>query len=385
RIKDRIDRGTTDLEPELGRLEAVVRDSPRFLEGHLLLADVAQSLFKAKSKPADLESGLQSARAAAELAPGDPRPWVAHFRLTLVAGRHDDAEAALETLSAMAPGDPQLHAYAGELAESRGDLERAAAEFSAAVQGAPTWSNLYRLANVEAKAGRIDAARRHLADLLARSPGNTWGLARLASLELMEGDPRRAEQIYLDILRRQPQRIHHTNLGLARSLLGRHAEAVEAFRQALTFDSNNPYLLLNLADAELALGDVGEARRTYERTLKSLARAEEAAALSPLQRMVMAQCLAHLGQVREAVEVTQQALRESGENPEILHAASLVYAQAGDRASALVNAELALEKGMQPRWFTLPAFGPLRGDPELDALLRRVRLPTAAAVTPAAR
>lgn len=98
----------------------------------------------------------------------------------------------------------------------------------------------------------------------------------------LEGDPQRAERIYLDILRRQPQRRHHTNLGLARSLLGRHAEAVEAYRRALTSDPDNPYLLLNLADAELALGHADEAHRLYGRTLESLARAEVAATLSPL-------------------------------------------------------------------------------------------------------
>ncbi len=367
RIKDRIDRGSTDLEPELAKLAGVVRGSPRFLEGHLLLADVAQSLFKAKRKPADLDRGLRAARAAAELAPGDPRPLAARFRLALVAGRTAESAAALEELSAMVPGDPQLHAFAGELAESRGDLERAAAEFAEAVRGAPSWTNLYRLANVEARAGRIADARRHLEDLLARSPGNHWGLNRLASLELLEGDPRRAERIYLDILRRQPQRSHHTNLGLARSLLGRHAEAAESYRNALGFDPDNSYLLLNLADAELALGRADEARRLYARTLESLAGAEAAAALSPLQRMVRAQCLIHLGRVREAVAVTQQTLRESGEDPEILYAASLVYARAGDRASALVNADLALQRGIQPRWFALPAFGPLHDDPETRA------------------
>lgn len=383
RVKDRIDRGSADLEPEMAKLETVVADSPRFLEGHLLLADVAQSLFSSKREPADLDRGLQAARAAAELAPGDPRPLVARFRLALVAQRLADAEAALETLSGIVPGDPQLHYLAGQLAESRGDLERAASELSEAVRTAPSWSNLYRLADVEARAGRIEAARRHLEDLLALSPGNFWGLSRLANLELLEGDPRRAEQIFLDILRRQPRRSHnYTNLGLARSLLGRHAEAAEAYRHALTFDSDNPYLLLNLADASLALGRASEAGRLYSRTLESLVQAEAAAALSPLQRMVRAQCLAHLGRAREAVEVTQQALRESGEDPEILYAASLVYALAGDRASALVNADLALQRGTQPRWFTLPAFGPLREDPELRSLLRRISPPAA---TPPAR
>jgi tetratricopeptide (TPR) repeat protein len=363
----------------------VVSESPRFLEGHLLLADVARSLFSSKREQADLDRGLAAARAAAELAPGDPRPLTVRFRLDLAAGRPDEAEAALETLSGIVPGDPQLHALAGELAESRGDLERAAAELSLAVAGAPSWSNLYRLADVEARSGRTAAARRHLEDLLALSPGNLWGLNQLANLELLEGDPRRAEQLYRDILRRQPQRSHYTNLGLAQSLLGRHAEAVEAYRRALTFDPDNSNVLLNMADAELALGHADEARSLYGRALESLDQAAAAAALSPMQRMVRAQCLAHLGRPRDAVGVTQQALRESGDDPEVLYAASLVYALAGDRASALVNAELALKKGMQPRWFSLPAFGSLRNDPELKALLRRVTPPATAAATPAGR
>ena len=87
--------------------------------------------------------------------------------------------------------------------------------------------------------------------------------------------------------------------------------------------------------------------------------------------------------VREAVEVTQQALRENGEDPEILFAASLVYDLVGDRASALVNADLALRKGLQPRWFTLPAFGPLRNDPGLKSLLSHLAATPAA--TPAGR
>lgn len=370
RIKNRVDEGNVDLEPELERLKHVVHDSPRFLEGHLLLADVAHSLFSTTHDPAILDRGLQAARAAAELAPGDPRPLVARFRLDLYSKSLDDAEAAIAALSGLVPGDPQLHSLAGQLAESRGDLERAAGELAEAVAGAPSWNNLYRLASVEMRLGRPAEARRHLDELLARNPGNVWGLRLLANLELLDGDPERAERIYLDLLSREPLPSDATNLGLTRSLLGRYAEAVEAYRRALTLDPENPYLLLNLADAQLTLGRKGEAHRLYQRTLESLARLEEATALAPLQRMIRAQCLAHLARSREAVRVTQQALRESGDDPEILYAASLVYALAGDRSSALVTAELALKQGMHPRWFTLPAFGILRGDPELLAIIR---------------
>jgi tetratricopeptide (TPR) repeat protein len=277
----------------------------------------------------------------------------------------------LEELSRIVPGDPQLHAYAGQLAESRDDLELAAAELSVAVEAVPSWRNLISLADVEARAGRMDMARRHMEDLLARNPGHLWVLGRLASLELLQGDPQRAERIYLDIVRQDPRGAHFTNLGLARSLQGRHADAAEAYRRAVDLDPDSPVRLLNLADGEFALGRPDEARRLYSRALDSLDRSEQAAPLPPVLLMNRAQCLARLGRVREAVEATQHALRDSGEDPEVLLPAALVYALAGDRSSALVNAEAALEKGSSPRWFSMPVFGPLSYDPEIQALLKR--------------
>jgi serine/threonine-protein kinase len=369
RIKARFERGNSPLEPELDRLEKVVKGSPRFLEGHLLAAYVANSLFTSSHDPRYLERGLQAARAARELAPADPRPLVALFQAALPGHRIHEARQALAELTAITPGDPQLHVLAGKLAESQGDLKQAVAELDAAVQRVPSWSNLFRLADLEIKAGQIAGARGHLEELLARSPDNLWGLDKLGSLELLEGDPAQAERIYLDLIRRQPQRAYYTNLGLARSLLGRPDSAVAAYRHALELAPEHVAVLLNLADAELALGHGEEARIFYTQVLDRLAAIERAAGLSVTQRMVRAQCLVHLGRTRQAVELTQSTLRASGDDPEVLYDASLIYAQAGDRTSALVNAKLALEKGIQPRWFTLPAFGPLRNDPELRAML----------------
>ncbi|MFL6262753.1 MAG: protein kinase domain-containing protein [Thermoanaerobaculia bacterium] len=368
RIKEGVDRGDISPESELAGLENVVRSSPRFLEGHLLVSQLAATLFTSTHDPRYLDRALQAARAGRELAPGDPRPLSVLILAALPGNRRDEARQALAALTAINPGDPQIHMLAGKLAESEGDLKRAIAELGTAAARAPSWSNLFRLADLEIKAGRIADARRHLEQLLARGPDNLWGRDKLGYLELVKGEPKRAEQIYLELIRRHPQRAFYTNLGLARSLLGRHEEAVEAYRHALELAPGHLTVLLNLADAQLALGHGEEARSLYNQVLDRLAATERAAGLSPSERMDRAQCLAHLGRTRDAVELTQSTLRTSGDDPEVLYQASLVYALAGDRASALVNAELALAKGVEPRWFILPVF-PLRDDPELRAML----------------
>jgi serine/threonine-protein kinase len=371
RVKERIDRGSADLEPELKKLEEIARSSPRFLEAHLLLASVEQSLFESTRETTHLERARQAAKAAHELAAGDPRPLEAGFRIAVAGKRPGEAQAALAALAAIVPSDPELDVFAGLLAESRGDLARAVADVSRAVQRAPSWHNLFLLADLELRAGKTAEARRHLEELLARNPGNPWGLDRLGQLELLQGDPERAIAIYRELIRVQPLRPYYTNLGLAHSLLGRHAEAAAAYRQALALEPNHARVLLNLADAELAQGHASAAAELYRRALSRFDEIQAAGALTAKDSMDKAQCLAHLGRIPEAVELTQKTLRESGDDAELFYAASLVYALAGDRASFLLNAKLALANGMQPRWFTLPVFGVLRNDPDLGALLRR--------------
>jgi serine/threonine-protein kinase len=370
-IKRRMDAGTAVPQAELAALEAIVRDSPRFLEAQLQTVYLAQNLFRSTRDPVYLERGRRAARAAQALAPADPRPLVVELHLALEANQPEEAARLLRLLEPLLAGDSELQVLTGLLAESQGDLPRAIASLEDATRRDPSWRNLFRLADLESKASRVADARRHLEELLARSPGNLWGMDKLGYLELLVGDPIRAERLYLEMIRLQPRPSFYTNLGLARSLLGRDAEAVTAYQKALELAPGHLSVLLNLADARLALGREDAARLLYRQVLQQLAASEAAAGLSPMDRMVKAQCLAHLGKTREAVALTQRALRESFDDPQVIYAASLVYALAGDRASALVNAESALQKGTQPRWFTLAVFGSLRDDPELQALLRQ--------------
>jgi hypothetical protein len=84
---------------------------------------------------------------------------------------------------------------------------------------------------------------------------------------------------------------------------------------------------------------------------------------------VRAQSLAHLGQKRPAVSAIQEASRMDPANAWTHYAASVVYAAIGEETSAVVSAKVAIEKGVQARWFGIGLFDSLRGDPEFQALV----------------
>ncbi|HEX5718048.1 MAG TPA: tetratricopeptide repeat protein [Thermoanaerobaculia bacterium] len=188
-------------------------------------------------------------------------------------------------------------------------------------------------------------------------------------MELLYGDLARAEQLYMGCIRVAPQRSWH-NLGVARFLRGRYPEAAAAYRRALEARPDAVSSLLNLADTEVELGHRQEAEILYRRVLALLDESAPEGGLGPRQAIDKAQCLARLGRTREAVGIAQDAVRRSPDEPQILLLSAFVHHLAGDRISALNNAQAALEKGIQPRWFTGSAFRSLREDPELRPFLQ---------------
>jgi eukaryotic-like serine/threonine-protein kinase len=373
KLKQRMDTGSLPPEDDLAVLEKVAERSPQFLEAHILAAQICLSRFQATKKKVYRERALDFIRKSQELAPGDPRSLQTRFRIELAGDRPEVAAATLARLEALLPGDPQSLVLRSRLAEAEGLMEKALADQRTATERLPSWRNLHRLADLEARQGQIQKARQHLGEILSASPGNVWALEKLAGIELVFGDLERAERICLDLTARAPQSRYFDTLGVARVFLGRFEDAISAFRQALAIDPDNVYTTMNLADAELNLGRTKEAQTHYRLALQGLETNRPPGGLNLDDRLAQAQCLARLGRTREAVEIVLTVLRQNQEDPYLLQSAALVYTLVGDRASALVNAQKALEKGVHPRWFTVPAFAPLGNDPEFRRLLDKKR------------
>ena len=352
--------GTGSTDAVLDGLRALQETSPRFVEAVLLESAVARRRFQLTRDPAAWELGAAAVERALELSPDDPRVLKSQALLNLAAGNLDQAGEVLDRIAAIEPGDVEQMAQRAELLERRGQLEESHALMRKAVARQPWWGHYLNLADMEYRAGNIDAARQAMESALERSPGNYEALSRLAQLELLNGLPARAVELYEPLVERAGDEAELTNLGVALLLMKRYDEAAIRFRQALERAPSSPFALLNLADAEFLRGHHESAGALYDQVIEQVARDPDPDALLT----VRAQAEAHRGRYEEAVAAVQQALRLAPDNPQTLYEAALVYALAGDDVSAAWNARQALDRGLEPRWFTFPWFDSLR--PRLD-------------------
>ncbi len=348
----------------LERLARIRQSSPKFLDAHIFNAYILQQRFRSGRDPADLVRAYDVLDQARKLAPDDPRPLFSLFEVAFLAEDLDRAEAALRELERVQPGDARVLAQRARLMDRRGDTKQALALLREAIERLPSWRHFFWAGDMEFRHGMIPEARHDFHELLRRSPGNLTGLSLLATLELLNGDPKKAVALYEGLVRRSPQFVYLANLGLAHFLLGDFTHAEQSFRRAWEKEPKNAFIVLNLADACFLLQRRKEAERFYNLTLE-LAEKDPTARSNWQIFSVRAQALAHLGRSGEAVAAIQEALRLAPESPQTAYEASLVYVLLGDRASALFNAKRALQQGTEPRWFDLPWFDPLRSSPEL--------------------
>jgi eukaryotic-like serine/threonine-protein kinase len=346
----------------LERLGALRSKAPDFLEIYSLEANVARRLYLLHGDAHYLERGIAVASQAHERAPGDPRPLANLFDLYLDAGSYPQAEAVLAQLSAVDPAGSLLRR--GQLAERRGRPQEALELLAEAVRLQPSWRSLLILANAEYRQGRLEDARRHLAELLRRAPGNLEGLKALAQIELLS-DPDRAVVLLRQIAASTPDTDALANLGAALLLRRRYDEAEESFRRALQLQPGSPAATLNLADCLLLQGHSVEARALYSGIVDQA----ERAGWGDWENLgTKAQALAHLGEPTRAVETIQQALRLTPDNAQLAYEAAVVYTVVGDQNSALVLARRAAAGGVGAYWFALPFFDALRAKPAFQAL-----------------
>jgi serine/threonine-protein kinase len=361
-FRRRMDAGEVLTSRDVEGLEQLIQSSPGLTEVPLLAARTAR-LLKDRTRAALVlrEADLRGH--------DDPRLASERFQLELETGTVAEAVAALGELEKRAPGDILLLRARSRLLIRQGKLREAVEMLRRLLQARPSWRNLWSIADVEIDLGDARGAREHLRQLLEVSPGNPRGRAKLAELEWFLGDPAQAARIYEDLLKEHETAENVFNLGWSLLLAGDYAAAADANRRAMELDPKDLYSRLNLGIAKDGLGDHDGARQIYRDLLVRMAPRDASTSPDVSERLLHAQVLARLGQTVQAVEITIDALREGERDSRVLFQAALIYALCGDQNHALVQAREARQRGLSPRWFSIPGFESLRPTPGFQGLL----------------
>lgn len=351
---------------DIDALVQIARSSPGLTEAYLLAVGTARRFLR---DPARANGILQEAEARH---PADPRLVYERFLLRLEAGQLVEAEKAVEELEVMAPGDVRVQRARARLLVNQGNRQEAAEVCRRMVRERPSWRNLWYLADIEIDLLDEQAARGHLDQLLALSPGNPRGLEKKAELEWLMGDPTIAAGIYKGLLGREVTFDNLVNLGWSLILAGDYSGAIEANQRALDLDAADDDLLprFNLGVAYEGRGgpdDLQSARRLYQALLDRAGAGTGGAGLH--EPMLQAQALARLHRCVEAITVGNTAPREDHRAQGPFRAA-IVHALCGEENNAIMYATEARRRGLSWRWFRIPGFESLHVRPEFRKLAR---------------
>jgi len=251
------------------------------------------------------------------------------------------SHAALELGS---PNEVKWHMDRGRAFNRGGDVERAIAEFEAALTVSPGSAEAhFSLGHSMVLLGNLDAARREFEETVRLHPDHASALQNLGSLEARRGGFDLAVGYFERLVLLQPYSAEGwRNLALAQTRTGALADAAASYGRAV----------------EAAPGDVAT-RRVYASVLLALHRHGEALAqlrealrlepAQPLNAVELARLLAtapddRLRDGAEALRLAEAASRAlGGRHPDALEALAAAQAETGRFSEAATTAAQALE------------------------------------------
>ncbi len=224
-----------------------------------------------------------------------------HGAILLKLGHEDDAQQALYKAIALEPGFAKPHEDLGRLFLARKEPERAARQFTQAIQLDGSQSSAYSgLANSLAQLGKPVEAKAAHQEFLQRSPVASTLLE--ADKLLREGDGAGAEQLCNELLQREPENtqilrmlariasdgersvvaerllrriinltpneyLSHIDLGRFLVEQSRFPEAVEIFEHAVSLNDKVADNFRLLGDAQAVIGGSADALASYQLAL----------------------------------------------------------------------------------------------------------------------
>ena len=198
----------------------------------------------------DLEAAKVEVAELERRLPNDPVPWIELGHAFELTHRYDEALAAYDTAASVAPSSPAGSREGGMRCARWGEADEALPRLEEAVRRGASDAELYHaLGLVRLHMKDLDGAREAYQKGLAVEPKSTENLLGLATVAVLENDPRAALAAYDRILERKPS-YAGAELGRAWALakLGRRDDASRALDRAAELGASRENVARQRAD-----------------------------------------------------------------------------------------------------------------------------------------
>jgi TolB-like protein/Flp pilus assembly protein TadD len=273
---------------------------------------------------------------------------VALSRLYRVSGSYQKAEEILLEAIVISPNEVDAYIELGEVYSAKKEFDKAEVTFLRAIELKRNYWKAYEaLAHFYyTKEQYRDAANTY--EIVARlTPDSSKGYLGKGSAYWMLGDTQKALQAYERSLELNPSRQAYTNLGMFYYYAGKFEQAADMQKKALGFAEADHRVWGRLAESYRFIpGQESESQYAYKRAAELARENLQINNEDWHTRAILGLYLVYLGEQTKGVKLLDEAIIQSGRNPEILYFKALAVLQEGDteRAITLLQEAVTLEQ-----------------------------------------
>jgi eukaryotic-like serine/threonine-protein kinase len=305
----------------------------------------------------------------------DKRLPAAHVCLGTVykgTGHYEDAVAQFESAVAGEPTNDDAYRGLADAYERLGKLDDAEKTYRRAIELRPRyWGGYSWLGAFYYHQARYSEAASMFSQVIALAPDSIRGYYDLGATYYSQGRYADAIGMLQRSIAIRPTAEAYSNLGNVYFYLRRYAEAAGANEDAVKLSPANYILWWNLADAaNWAPGRHAQALDAYRQAIALARKKLQLDSRNSYALGVLAYCHAMLGDRKQAFQFLQAGLKLAPDNSEMRFKAALVYNQFGDTTRAIGWLKSALASGLSVAVARdTPNFDSLRSDPRFQELI----------------